>query len=225
MSTRLNKYIAQHTEFSRRGADELIDRGRVLINDKPVQQGQLVEDGDVVSIDDKPIENLQASKLITVMLNKPVGYVCSRDGQGSPTIYELLPTKLQHLNSVGRLDKDSSGLLLMTNDGQLANELTHPRYQKTKVYQVTLNNPLQPLHQQMICDYGITLDDGISKLSLQKEDDTAKNWIVTMHEGRNRQIRRTFASLNYRVNTLHRITFGAYNLNSLPTGQITTVIR
>lgn len=220
---RLNKFIAQHSTYSRRKADDIIGAGRVQINGQPATTGQTVTEQDEVTIDGTSLKPAAAT-FITVVLNKPKGYVCSRDGQGSPTIYELLPASLQHLNSVGRLDKDSSGLLLITNDGQLANELTHPRYQKTKVYEVTLNKPLQPLHQQMISDYGISLDDGVSKLQLTKQDDSAKNLLVTMHEGRNRQIRRTFIALGYSVQTLHRITFGNYQLNDLKSGQVRELV-
>jgi 23S rRNA pseudouridine2605 synthase len=155
------------------------------------------------------------------MLNKPVGYVCSRNGQGSKTVYDLLPPEYQQLKTVGRLDKDSSGLLLLTNDGQLAQELTHPSQQKRKVYEVTLDKPLQPLHRQMISDHGVSLEDGPSKLELERQhdgDDT--KWIVTMHEGRNRQIRRTFAALGYEVIQLHRTKFGNYQLGTLQKGKL-----
>ncbi len=223
MSTRLNKYIAQHTDYSRRNADELIARGRIEINGKPVEPGQQVYDGDVVTLDERRVEPSTNAEQQTIIMNKPVGYVCSRDGQGSRTVYELLPENLQHLNTVGRLDKDSSGLLLLTNDGQLANELTHPRYQKTKVYHISLDKPLTPLHQQMISDYGVTLEDGLSKLMVEKQKDSAKDLIVTMQEGRNRQIRRTFYVLGYTVEKLHRTAFGTYQLGPLGPGQITTI--
>lgn len=223
MSIRLNKYIAMHTEFSRRAADELIHRNRVLVNDQPVIPGVGVEEGDIVKVDDVIIGATGDVTLTTIIMNKPIGFVCSRDGQGSRTIYELLPEELQNLNSVGRLDKNSSGLLLLTNDGQLANQLTHPRYEKTKVYEVSLDKPLTPLHQQMISDFGIQLEDGISKLLIEKQDSSALHLTITMHEGRNRQIRRTFESLGYTVTKLHRTIFGTYHLNNLPSGQITTV--
>jgi 23S rRNA pseudouridine2605 synthase len=125
---------------------------------------------------------------------------------------------LHHLKPVGRLDKDSSGLLLMTNDGNLANELTHPSYRKNKVYEVTLDKPLQPLHRQMISDHGVMLDDGPSKFELERLADET-TWQVTMHEGRNRQIRRTFAGLGYEVIGLNRIRFGDYRLAELSPGQ------
>lgn len=215
---RLNKFIAQHTNYSRRAADELIEAGRIHINGNPVEVGQRVNTDDIVSIDGKTITANQAHQIVTIALNKPRGYVCSRNGQGSKTIYELLPTELQRLNPVGRLDKDSSGLLIMTTDGELAHQLTHPRYQKQKIYQVTLNKPLEPLHQQFINDHGIMLEDGISKLGLQKEDAAGTRFIVTMSEGRNRQIRRTFAALGYSVQRLHRIRFGPYDLATIELG-------
>jgi 23S rRNA pseudouridine2605 synthase len=213
---RLNKYIAQSSGLARRAADEAIVAGRVLVNDKKPQIGQDITEDDRVMLDGKRIT--PAVKTLTVMLHKPAGYVCSRDGQGSKTVYDLLPTEYRQLKPVGRLDKDSSGLLLLTNDGQLAYELTHPKFQKTKIYQVRLHKALEPLHHQMITDYGVELDDGLSKFQLAKIDDEGREWQVTMTEGRNRQIRRTFSALGYTVRKLHRIQFGMHVLGSLPQG-------
>jgi len=209
---RLNKFIALATGMGRRPADAAISAGRVQVDGLPASTGQQVTDANQVSLDSKPLA-LQSSTM-TIMLNKPVGYVVSRQGQGSKTVYDLLPPEYQHLKPVGRLDKDSSGLLLLTNDGQLANELAHPSQQKTKLYELTLDKPLVPLHQQMIMDYGVLLDDGSSKLQLEKLHDDAKKWRVIMHEGRNRQIRRTFAALGYTVRQLHRVQFGPYTLSA-----------
>ena len=103
--------------------------------------------------------------------------------------------------------------------------MTHPKFYKTKVYEISLDKPLAPLHQQMINDYGVHLEDGPSKLQLQKRDDTATQWQVTMHEGRNRQIRRTFASLGYTVVALHRTQFGTYSLNDLVPGKTTIITK
>ncbi len=217
---RLNVFIAQRTNLSRRAADQAISAGRVTINGQPATVGQSVTATDEVTLDGRQLT--APTDLTTIMLNKPVGYVCSRAGQGSQTIYDLLPAKLHRLNPVGRLDKDSSGLLLLTNDGQLANQLTHPRYQKTKVYEVGLNKPLEPLHQQMISDHGIQLDDGPSQLSLESLDDTRNNWQITMKEGRNRQIRRTFAALGYGIIELNRTAFGNYNLYNIQSGTFTS---
>lgn len=215
---RLNKYIAQATGLSRRAADAAIAAGKVRVNGHQPVLGAQIGDRDEVTLDSRPITpNVNT---ITILLNKPVGYVCSRDGQGNKTIYELVPTELHHLKPVGRLDKNSSGLLLLTSDGQLAYELTHPKFQKTKVYKIALNKPLEPLHRQMISDNGVLLDDGPSKLQLERINDTDDtNWKVTMSEGRNRQVRRTFEALDYNVVKLHRTQFSTYTLHDLRPGK------
>ena len=215
---RLNKFVAQATGMGRRAADATIQAGRIQVNGAPAQIGQEIADNDTVSLDGQRLAPLRQTA--TIMLNKPTGYVVSRKGQGSKTIYDLLPAEYQHLKPIGRLDKDSSGLLLLTNDGALANELTHPSRQKVKVYEVALDKPLAPLHQQMITDYGVLLDDGPSKFQLEAMDvKSREKWRVIMHEGRNRQIRRTFKSLGYEVATLHRVQFGPYHLGTLLLGE------
>ena len=219
---RLNRFIASSSVLSRRKADEAIANGNVLVNGKTPEQGMDITDADVVQLYGKELKH--TTTVVTIMLNKPVGYVVSRDGQGSLTVFDLLPPEYKQLQPVGRLDKYSSGLLLFTNDGQLAQELTHPSRQKVKVYEIVLGKPLQPLHQQMISDTGIMLDDGVSKLQLDRlrdSDDTA--WRVTMHEGRNRQIRRTFEALSYHVAKLHRVSFGDYTLGTLRSGSTKTL--
>jgi pseudouridine synthase len=213
---RLNKYIATNFGISRREADILIQQEKVKINGKVAGLGQRVEDGDIVTIEGR---NVTPKELIYIALNKPVGYVCSKKRQGStPTIYELLPKELQELKSVGRLDKDSSGLILLTNDGDFAFQMTHPRFYKTKKYTVTIDRELAPLHQQMIADFGINLPDGLSKMGLERLNDDRKHWDVTLHEGRNRQIRRTFEALGYKVEALHRYKFDNYELAGLKEG-------
>jgi 23S rRNA pseudouridine2605 synthase len=216
---RINKFVASSSDLSRRGADDAIAAGRVLVNGRTPVAGQDVDSKDIVTLDDTVLEPVQQPR--TIMLNKPRGYIVSRDGQGSATIYDLLPPEYHRLNPIGRLDKDSSGLLLLTNDGQLAQELTHPSYHKVKRYQVTLDAPLQPLHRQMISDHGIALEDGPSTLQLDRlHDGDDTGWLVTMHEGRNRQIRRTFSALGYSVQSLHRIQFGPYQLGDLAEGKL-----
>lgn len=220
--TRLNKFLAARTDLSRRAADKAISDGRVLVNGHQATTGMTIDGTEHISLDGMPIALHMTTT--TIMLNKPRGYVVSRNGQGSKTIYELLPSHLTHLQPVGRLDKDSSGLLLLTNDGQLAEQLTHPRYRKTKVYEVSLDRELAPLHRQMIADFGVHLEDGPSKLGLERVNEgDDKAWFVTMHEGRNRQIRRTFESLGYTVRALHRIQFGPYALNDLTEGKYYTL--
>jgi 23S rRNA pseudouridine2605 synthase len=217
---RINKYLAAATGMSRRAADTAITNHEVTVNGVAPLPGQDITPDDTVLWKGKHVQPIE---LLTIMLNKPVGYVCSREGQGSQTIYNLLPQRFHHLKPVGRLDKNSSGLILLTNDGTLANELTHPRYAKTKVYEVTLNQPLEPLHHQMIQDHGIQLEDGPSRLQLEKKSEDATRWTVRMQEGRNRQIRRTFAALNYDVIKLHRTTFGDYTLGTLRSGHFNEI--
>lgn len=219
---RINKYVAQATGLSRRAADTAIANGRVLINGQRPEAGADVSDADHVQLDGQSLA--LAPSHTTIVMNKPAGYVVSRQGQGSRTIYDLLPPELHTLKPVGRLDKDSSGLLLLTTDGDLANELTHPSRQKLKLYEVTLDADLQPLHRQIIGERGITLDDGVSKLGLERQyEGDDRSWIVTMHEGRNRQIRRTFNALGYTVTRLHRTQFGPYSLNNLASGSFKTL--
>ena len=204
--------------ISRREADELIDYGHVKVNGAKVTLGARFEMGDEITIRNQPLGG--AVDLVYLAMNKPIGYVSSRKQQGeTQTIYSLLPEQYHTLKPVGRLDKDSSGLILLTNDGDFAYEMTHPKFYKTKRYEISLDAPLAPLHQQMISDHGITLEDGPSQLVLERMDDSRENWIVTMHEGRNRQIRRTFASIGYTVTKLHRTNFGHYSLDDIAVGE------
>lgn len=218
-TTRVNKYIAHATGLSRREVDNAITAGRVTVNGQKAAMGSQVNPGDDVQIDGKTVGT--AHSYTYLILNKPVGYVCSRRRQGEyPTIYELLPSDQQKLKAVGRLDRDSSGILLLTDDGDLAHRMTHPKFQKRKVYEITLDNELEPLHQQMINDHGVTLEDGHSKLTLERMSDYNRlQWRVMMSEGRNRQIRRTFAALGYTVIKLHRTDFGPYALGELASGK------
>ncbi len=226
---RLNKFVALALGVSRRQADEMIAAGRVE------QSGETVKvDGQIV----------QAKPYLYLALNKPVGYVSSRRAQTSaPTIYALIPEKLHHLKPVGRLDKDSSGLILLTNDGDFAERMTHPKYAKSKLYEVELDRDLEPLHQQMIADFGIMLTDGLSRFELAPASSAGgaglafapgrvatraalrlygphprRSWLVVLKEGRNRQIRRTFGALGYTVTRLHRTQFGPYQLDGLAPG-------
>ncbi len=220
---RLNKYIATNLGLSRREADDLIAAGKVLVNNKPAAIGNKVSDSDTVVVDGKKITH---KNMRYIALNKPVGYICSRKRQGdTPTIYELLPESMQTLKSVGRLDKNSSGIILLTNDGDFAFRMTHPSFVKVKIYEVKLDRPLEALHQQMIADFGVQLADGKSQLGLERLDDSHSSWRVTMSEGRNRQIRRTFDALGYKVIALHRTNFGRYGLDGLESGKYIEIPR
>ena len=215
---RLNKFIALSLGVSRRKADELIEQGQILVNGDRAVLGRQISQSDTVLYNSREL-HIQPKKLI--LFHKPVGYLCSRASQGgAPTIYELLPKSLHHLKPVGRLDKDSSGLILLTNDGDFTHQMTHPSFYKMKRYLVTLDQPLQPLHRQMINDFGVQLPDGPSRLTLERQHEgDNRRWIVQMSEGRNRQIRRTFAALGYTVKKLHRTDFGSYSLGGMKRGE------
>ncbi|MBR3055779.1 rRNA pseudouridine synthase [Candidatus Saccharibacteria bacterium] len=217
---RLNKFLAERLGVSRREADGLIAAGKVTVNGQKAILGTRIDEKSKVCYNNKVIPF--ATEYLYVAFNKPVGYVCSRRAQGpSPTLYDLLPAKYRQLKTVGRLDKDSSGLILLTNDGDFAYQMTHPKFHKEKIYEVELDKPLEPLHQQMISDYGIMLDDGPSKFTVIKDNN---HYTVVLTEGRNRQIRRTFAVLGYKVIRLHRTQFGKYNLNKLKSGSCESII-
>lgn len=218
---RLNKFLAERLGVSRREADDLIASGKVLVNDKPAVLGTRIDKNDKVCYNNKIVKF--DNEFLYIAMNKPVGYVCSRRAQGdAPTLYDLLPEKYQKLKTVGRLDKDSSGLILLTNDGDFAFEMTHPKFHKEKIYKVELDRDLSPLHQQMISDYGIDLEDGKSKFTVIREEefDDRKHFMVVLNEGRNRQIRRTFQAVGYRVVKLHRIAFGKFELKELKPGAV-----
>lgn len=218
MSERLNKHLAVQLSISRREADELIEAGHVRINHEPAVLGARFETDDLITVKGKPLGETVAYDYLA--LHKPEGYVSSRRQQGEwPTLYDLIPKEYHHLKPVGRLDKDSSGLIILSNDGDFHYHMTHPKFYKTKLYEVQLDDPLQPLHQQIIVDHGIQLDDGPSQLLLEKMNDERTDWIVTMHEGRNRQIRRTFSALGYTVTRLHRTHFGPYHMPELAAGE------
>lgn len=210
--------------ISRREADDAIAAGKVTVDTKKAELGARID------IDKNPnvcyngrMVPLQAGYLY-VALNKPRGVVCSKKSQdGGKTVYDLLPNKYRELKTVGRLDKDSSGLILLTNDGDFAFRMTHPKFVKTKIYEVKLERALEPLHQQMIADFGVQIGDGISKLGLERLDDTRRLWRIIMHEGRNRQIRRTFGALGYTVVELKRLSFGSYMLDGLREGECVEV--
>jgi 23S rRNA pseudouridine2605 synthase len=211
---RINRYVALAKGIGRRQADKLIVDGLVKVNDLAVDLNYQVLDRDKVTLSGDLL-TLPDNKT-TIILNKPVGYVVSRRGQGSQTIYTLLPKECSNLNPVGRLDKDSSGLLILSNNGQLVFELSHPSFNKKKIYEVTLDKPLKESDVQQL-DNGVRVEGYISKLSIQKL--SGNKIIVSMTEGRNRQIRRTFNALGYLVTKLHRTNFCEFTLGNLKPGE------
>lgn len=209
----LNAAIAERSEYSRRSASDLIKAGRVKVNRATAHIGQKVPKDAQIAIDG---HNLPAVDLLYYAFNKPVGYECSKQPEGThPSMYDLLPNEIQHLNYAGRLDVDSHGLVLLTNDGAWLQKMTHPRNEVARVYEARLHKPLNLKDKENIVN-GINIKDGISKLELKGN---GKDWTVTMREGRNRQIRKTFAHLGYEVVDLQRIQHGPYKLNSIAQGE------
>jgi len=214
---RLNQYLARHTVLSRRSADEAIENGKVEVNGQIATVGQSVNEADTVTLDGKSIV---PRGTITIMLHKPVKTICSTKQQGNvPTVYSLLPEALQHLSYIGRLDKDTSGLLIMSNDGELIQRVTHPSHQADKQYEVQVDKVLDPQDLAQL-QQGVMLKDGLSKFRMHGK---GRDWIVTIHEGRNRQIRRTFEALGYEVTKLHRSKIGNLELGDLEAGKYTEI--
>ena len=213
---RLNKFLGKNTILSRRKADTAISNGRVKVNGKVAKLGVDISSGDTVTLDGKIVDIIE-TELLTILLNKPVGYVCSKDGQGSKTVYDLLPAKYRNLNIAGRLDKDSSGLVVLTNNGNLLNELTHPSKNKQKIYEVTLDKSLRPEELTMLTT-GVNIGDNRLSRFKSINEISSKKYEVILEEGRNRQIRRTFEALRYKVTLLQRTEMGNFKLQGLVPG-------
>jgi pseudouridine synthase len=212
---RLNKYLAENTDLSRRKADLAIQNGRVRVNDELAIVSTVVDETtDTVKLDGNQVKFGNKSSAITIMLNKPVGYVCSKDGQGSRTIYELLPDNYVGLNIAGRLDKDSSGLVVLTSDGKLLNELTHPSNKKQKTYEVKLDKEISNSDLELLVS-GVDIGDERPSRFKNIKLMTELVYEIILEEGRNRQIRRTFDALGYTVEKLHRVSLGPYKLAKL----------
>ena len=212
---RINQFIASSTGLSRRAADTAIATGRVQVDDQPAVLGQILPSAARVTLDGQPLALPQTYTYL--MLNKPIGYVSSRASQGErPMLYTLLPPQYHTLRIVGRLDQDSSGLVLLTDDGAFTHTHTHPSFGKTKIYELTLARPLKPADSQKL-SMGVMLNDGPSHVTVLAHN--GRQVRVSVNEGRNRQLRRTFGALGYTVEKLHRTQMGDYSLGDLPEGQ------
>jgi len=211
---RINRFVASSSGLSRRAADEAIAAGRVKINGHAAALGQNVEPAAAVTLDGTPLAIKTGHTYL--MLNKPTGYVSSHVRQtADPTLYELIPAEYAKLRITGRLDRDSSGLILLSDDGDFIQSLAHPSRGKTKEYELTLSSAPTPDHLAKLAA-GIPLRDGISRITVTTS--SGKHLTVTLGEGRNRQIRRTFGSLGLTVERLHRTRIGSYELGNLPAG-------
>ena len=220
MSERVQKVLSQWGIASRRKAEKMILAGRIEINGHTATLGDRVDlNVDILYVDGKQITTEDRPQFIYLLLNKPRRIVstCS-DPHNRSTVIDLLPKNLQQgkgIHPVGRLDFDSSGALILTNDGELTLGLTHPRYHLPKTYHVELNRPLSPKDLEM-WQKGVILD-GRKTLPAQvklKQPARSKTIEIVLTEGRNRQIRRVAQKLGYQVQKLHRIAIGSITLNS-----------
>lgn len=218
--TRLNKYIASTGFCSRRKADEIIEQGKVRVNDKVIKEmGFLVGYKDRVYVNNNLIK---PSELTYIRYYKPAGYITSsNDEKGRKTIYDILPDEVQNFKPVGRLDKDSTGLLIMTNDGDLINELTHPSVKVPKLYRVTAQGKMNQNHLTKMAK-GIEIEPGqIAYAQSMIIEYDGKNTVleIILHQGLNRQIRKMLDYLGFPVLSLKRISHGPIDLAGLKKGQ------
>jgi 23S rRNA pseudouridine2605 synthase len=211
---RLNAYLARAGVASRRGADELIKAGRVTVNGEPGQLNTFVQSRDRVEVDG---ERVALQRLAYVLLHKPAGVVTTaRDPQGRPTVVGLVPAE-PRVVPVGRLDADTTGALVLTNDGPLAHRLAHPRYGVEKVYEAEVEGEPADEALDALRD-GIDLEDGPTAPARVRRLAPSRIELV-LHEGRNRQVRRMFDAVGHPVRALHRSAYAGLTLEGLEPGR------
>ena len=217
---RINQYIASAGITSRRKADEMIEDGRVKVNGEVLTSlGYHVQDGDVVEVDGNRIE--PAARKVYYLLNKPAGYVTSTsDDEGRPVVTELVPDDIR-VFPVGRLDYNTKGLLILTNDGDLSNKLMHPSNGFEKKYLVRANG-IVTMAEARILEKGVDIGGFITSpadVHLIKHDRNSTIAEITIHEGKNRQVRRMFKAIGHPVLELNRIGLGNLSIGRLAEGQ------
>ena len=214
---RLNKYISQSGLCSRRAADELIKKGKVQVNNKLCDQvGTKINKNDKVIVNKKLIK---PEKNIYVLLNKPKDYISTnKDTHNRRVVFDLIKGINERLFSVGRLDRKTTGLLLLTNDGDIAKKLTHPSYKIKKIYSVTLEKKISNDEISQIKN-GLFIEDEYIKVDnierLEKDYEVG----IEIHMGKNRIVRKIFESLNHKVSKLDRVLFGPFTKKDLPRGK------
>jgi 23S rRNA pseudouridine2605 synthase len=224
MGTRLNKYLAQCGLGSRRTVESLISAGRITVNGrKIVRLATIIEPGDRIEFDGRPVARKQ--RPLYIMLNKPSGYITTlHDEKNRPTVMDLIPEKYKRLGvyPVGRLDRDTSGLLLLTNDGDLAYRLMRPAFHVQKEYLVEIDRPLADEDRLKITKgvYIHQLDIKAGPARVDCVDASRRRVRVVITEGKNRQIRYTFFNLNYRIKSLERTAYGTITMKHLKKGAL-----
>lgn len=215
---RLNAFLARAGVASRRRADELIREGRVQVNGEPGELNTVVGAHDVVEVDGQRVER---QPLVYVLLNKPTGVVTTAsDPQGRPTVVDLVDHEVRVV-PVGRLDVDTSGALLLTNDGPLAHRLAHPRYGVPKVYDADVMGSPSPAEIEALRK-GVVLEDGKTApagVRIIRRGSRVSRLEITLHEGRNRQVRRMCEAVGHPVQSLHRRRYAGLRLVGLGPGQ------
>ena len=217
---RLNKYIASTGLCSRREADQLITTGLIKVNDKIVTElGTKINPGDKVYYNGN---RLKEEKKVYILLNKPKDYVTTlEDPNAKRTVLDLVRNACrERVYPVGRLDRNTTGVLLLTNDGELTGRLTHPKFNKLKIYHVFLNKPLKAEDMEKIAE-GVTLEDGFIKAdNISYADPVDKKQVgIEIHSGRNRIVRRIFEYLDYKILKLDRVYFAGLTKKGVPRGK------
>jgi 23S rRNA pseudouridine2605 synthase len=219
---RINRYIAQSGICSRRRADEYIAQGRIKVNGRlQTDPGYQISSEDVVIFDGKPVKPM-AEATVVLMVNKPVGYVSTlNDPHAGKKVIDLVPEQYRRYSIVGRLDKDSRGLILLTNNGDLCNRLTHPRYQIEKEYEVEVSGRLEHKIMEAAVN-GVESDSEflcIDRYLVLCVSSVRSRLRVVLHHGHKREIRRIFSVLGYPVIDLVRLRLDDLELGDLPPGE------
>jgi 23S rRNA pseudouridine2605 synthase len=222
MGTRLNKYLAQCGLGSRRSVEGMITTGRITLNGRKINQlATVVEPGDRIELDGRPV--VQLERRLYIILNKPRGYITTvNDEKNRLTVMDLIPEKYRRrgVYPVGRLDSDTSGLLLLTNDGDLAHRLMKPAFHIQKEYLVEIDRPLADADRLMIIKgvYIHQLNIKTRPAQVDCIDKTCRRVRVVISEGKNRQIRYTFLNLSYKIKSLERTAYGTLTVKRLKKG-------
>lgn len=212
---RLNKYLADHGYCSRREADRLIKARKVKVNGQIAELGERVDENkDHIEVEGRQQKDIP--KPVYILLNKPVGIITTTDTRKPDNVISLINQK-ERLFPIGRLDVKTSGLLLLTNDGQLANRLTHPRFEHEKEYEVRVDKPISDKDLKHL-EKGVQLADGMTAPARTKRL-SENTFLLTLREGRNRQVRRMCDALHYETQRLKRIRMSSITLGPLKVGK------
>lgn len=218
---RLQKFIAECGLASRRKAEELIKTGHIFVNGQPAKIGMSINtETDIVEFDGKKI--YKSEKMVYILLYKPRGYITTmNDENGRRSIADLVKNIKERIYPIGRLDKDSEGLLLMTNDGEFAYALMHPKFKVPKTYRITVSPGILPAQKQAL-EKGVSIDSGITapaKIEITETDKQRSRLYITITEGKNREIRKMCEQVGLSVKLLKRVSEGGVRIGSVKPGE------